>query len=56
MPNSPPPADRHSSTSRIAVSLSVAGSLIVVAFFKVPLFAAVPIALDFGAVLLRPFL
>jgi hypothetical protein len=34
----------------------VAGALIVVAFFKVPLFAAVPSVRDFGAALLRPFL
>jgi hypothetical protein len=34
----------------------VAGALIVVAFFKVPLFAAVPIARDVGRALLRPFL
>lgn len=34
----------------------VAGALIVVAFFKVPLFAAVPIARDVGRLLLRPFL
>jgi drug/metabolite transporter (DMT)-like permease len=34
----------------------VAGALIVVAFFKVPLFAAVPISRDIGSALLRPFL
>jgi hypothetical protein len=34
----------------------VAGTLIVVAFFKMPLFAVVPAARDFGAALVRPFL
>jgi hypothetical protein len=34
----------------------VAGALIVVAFFKVPLFAAVPITREFGAALLRPLM
>jgi len=34
----------------------VAGALIVVAFFKVPLFAVVPIAREVGRALLRPFL
>jgi hypothetical protein len=41
---------------RVHLVTLVAGALIVVAFFKAPLFAAVPGALVLGAALLQPFL